>query len=351
MFECMRCADCCGHWTIHVERWKANELLRRDWVLDRLRHYGLKLQPVDRETVQVPLKEDDYCVFLDAQKCCLIELHEGRTLKPDECKKFPFALGRCPDGSSAADASAYCKSVAERHLLEFLPVIPDDITAFGPEDQVTLPRRIRVRGRHTWERREYEQFRTALHQLFKQHADQPWQTLLRQLQAMLMERDGSGAEDAAFPHAGTERWLTRLFLRKPLRLRTLWRMLAYGEFSDHTVLPHPVPFKGVEAIRWPPAVNPWLAAYAHHMMQRQLLFGEGLAFSLHRLLSLTCIGCLLVQFYAKAFAWLDGHPAVEPANVTRAVRLVERSYTGHQPLFLAVVRHLPGGETMHRLLL
>jgi len=148
-----------------------------------------------------------------------------------------------------------------------------------------------------------------------------------------------------------EYWLTRLFLRKSFGYYGLWRMAVYGEFVDRDILPRPVTLRAVEAVAWPVTVNPWLSAYAHNVMQRQLLFSEGYGYSLNQLLSLACIGGILIRFYAKAFAWLDSRACVESSDVTRAMRLVERYYTGHQPLFLALFRHLPGTGFLHRLIL
>lgn len=354
-FSCVGCAGCCGHWTIHQERWKADELQQRDWVIERLKHYGLKLRRVDRQTVQLPLKDDEYCVFLDEDRRCLIELHEGRRLKPDDCKRFPFAVGVRVDGFIVTDASAYCKSISERYSLEFLPVIPDDdTTSLASEDHIPLPERVRVRGCRHWGRVEYDRFLTALHELFKHNASQPWQAL-KQLQGRLAGRDlgdpvpRTPALDG--PRPAAERWLTWLFLRKPFGYYGLWRLLVHNELTDRAMLPRPVRLRAVESVTWPAGVNPWLAAYAHNVMQRQLLFAKGTAYSLNHLLSLACVGSLLVRFYAKAFAWLDSRPLVEPADVTQAVRLVERYYTGHRPLFLSMIRNLPGGGVLHRLVL
>lgn len=354
MFSCVRCADCCGHWNIHLERWKADKLLARDWAVERLKYCGLSLRRVDKQTVQLPLKDDEYCVFLDDEKRCLIEIHEGRALKPDECKRFPFAVGVRADGSIATDASAYCKSIAERYLLEFLPIIPDDTAGLCSEDHAILPERIRVGGWQYWDRVEYEQFLTSLHAVFKCNASRPWQAL-KQLQTMLVGKE-SFEKAPTIPVLDTpalraEYWLTRLFLRKWFGYYGLWRMVVHGEFTDRAILSCPVILSAVESVAWPTAVNPWLSAYAHNVMQRQMLFTKEYVYSLHQLLSLACVGCLLVRFYAKAFACLDSRPLVEPADVTRAVRLVERYYTGHQPLFLSMLRHLPGIGMLHRLIL
>jgi hypothetical protein len=45
------------------------------------------------------------------------------------------------------------------------------------------------------------------------------------------------------------------------------------------------------------------------------------------------VAALLVRWYAKALAALQGAQETSEKDVTTAIRLVERYYTGHQPRF------------------
>src|SRR5690606_6458844 len=92
-----------------------------------------RLSEANRELVKVtdalyrlPLTDENVCVFLGDDRRCMVEAHEGLSLKPEECQRFPFAAVRLPDGTAAHDTSASCKRIAETLLLAFQPILPRD---------------------------------------------------------------------------------------------------------------------------------------------------------------------------------------------------------------------------------
>jgi Fe-S-cluster containining protein len=123
-FDCHMCGECCSSWNISIEAEKAEQLLKKPWAQARLQEVSRQLTPMTPDTYRIPLTDENVCVFLAEDKRCLVEAHEGLTLKPHECQRFPFATVRLPDGTDWHETSAACKSISEKLLLAFQPIQP-----------------------------------------------------------------------------------------------------------------------------------------------------------------------------------------------------------------------------------
>lgn len=366
-FHCNMCGECCSSWNIPVEGPKAEALLTRPWVQDRLRETRRQLVKIADDFYRIPLTDDNVCVFLAEDKRCMIESHEGLSLKPHECQRFPFATVKMPDGTARHESSAACKLISEKLLLAFEPILPkpeplNDALPLLPlsdeaftEDAERFPKRVPVGLWQTLSVEQYEAYQASLHALFAHSTANPADNLKQAArllkgapwQQMKAQNIPISRPSPVYPLMG--RILTLCFLRKPYRTLSWLSLLVGKTYHDPRVFGMPVNLKQQRAIPWNEAHNPHLNAYAYAILQRKRLLCEGS--SLQALLGMTALACLLVQWYAKTLAWLQNTLDITSQDVATAIRLVERYYTGHQPRFMQFFLSRWQGALVERLLL
>ena len=404
------CGECCSSWNIPVETEKALQLLEKPWVQDRLKETHRHLTPMTDETYRIPLTDENVCVFLATDRRCMVEIHEGMALKPHECQRFPFAQVRLPDGSTWHETSAACKSISEKLLLAFQPIVPKmapkpatpedahsdeptqesqwansseahDLTLAGLlELPPLLPEKIPYLGFSSFTQAQYEHYQAQIQNIFTEPELSPeaglrsCHKLLHQLATTQNDHhpptlthtkgepypySSSLANGSGFPRKGggdlksskTESqfetsfapltvWLlTILFLRKPYRTLSWVSLLKGDVYQDVRIFGMAVDLRGVSRVPWNPAHNRHLNAFLFNLLQRKRMLALGSSLTSH--LAMAGVASLLVQWYARALAWLQHNPEVSEGpdvseeNISNAIRLVERYYTGHQPRFLA----------------
>lgn len=393
-FNCHMCGECCSSWNIPIEVEKAKGLLEKPWVQARLAETNRELTPMTAETYRIPLTDENVCVFLAEDRRCMVESREGLSLKPHECQRFPFATVRLPDGTDWHETSAACKSISEKLLLAFQPILPrppvakDVVMALTAESQAhqdskpdapddlldeiaeadlrlhaslepvaLFPKRIIIGGFRTVTQAQYQAYQRKLKHIFKMADVHPEgalhqvHQLLRQLSAGKALKPDSkpslSASQSRFPQAMAG-WMLVSFLRKPYRTMS-WVNLGLGPtYPDPRIFGMPIHLKQQRAIPWNSELNLHLNAFLFNLLQRRRLIALGSSLSAH--LAMAGIACLLVQWYAKTLAWLQGNPSLCEKDLATAIRLVERYYTGHQPRFLEFFTSRWRGELIYSLL-
>lgn len=325
-----------------METEKAEVLLERPWVRQRLAETHRELRKQSSEVYRIPLTDENMCVFLGADRRCMIEVNEGLHLKPHECQRFPFATVRMPDGTAVHDSSAACKSIAEKLILAFEPIQPkpkatetleeggDSVALSSPlqawlEDIGTFPEKVRPAP-----------FRKGL----------PWSSYLdyqKQWQSAFVDNEMSLQDcftqvrqqlgiQAIFPANGlTGAFFTLFFLRKPYRTLSWMSLLLNGRYHDPRLFGEALDLKRVGQVGWASECDQHLKAFAWNVLSRKRLLSAG--GSLQSLVAMAEISVMLVRWYAKALASLQESSRVSEKDVVTAIRLVERYYSGHQPRF------------------
>ncbi len=348
VFTCRMCGECCTSWNIPLEGEKAEVLVKRGWVLDRLRETRRSLEAISKEVWRIPLTRENYCVFLAEDKRCLIEHHEGPELKPQHCKNFPFAAISMPDGSLSYDTSAVCTRISEDGLETFLPMVPNpQMTAI---ERDTLPKRIRVTRFRTWEASQYLDYIEGMTAVFAD-PEVSWSSALADARIRLRWPDRVISPPAEFCfHPRWERWMPAIFLRKPYNTVSFFAILGEGEYRDTKLFEGSVPLRGHREIVWAPGgeAEVLLKAFLLQLLQRKVLLTFG--HSLVSILTMTTVAGFLVRWYARAFALLLGKTGPDRGDVILAIQMVERYYTGHQPRFPEVFRTSPVTGILERVL-
>lgn len=412
-FECSQCGDCCSSWNIPLEADKARVLLERPWVRERLAATRRTLTPMTTDLYRIPLTDQNTCVFLSDDRRCLVEVHEGAALKPKECRRFPFAAVKMPaydlartdkadkTGDIGYETSAACKKISDTLLLAFQPILPKPAESAGQEPAErgmsapegnelwqlglevandaafdlleTLPDRVPVSAFRTASWAAYDAWRKHLRTLFMDPVLSSHAALLkaRRLLKHLPGLDSPAGSPALFPQTATSnepdepgggkgwkgttaRWITLFFLRKPYRTLT-WLRLCQGHFyEDPRIFGTPVDLRARRAINgnWEERAENrrLLKAFLFSLLGRRLPLTRGQ--SLASLTAMAACACLLVHWYAVTLAWLrNDDQAVTPTDVSLAIRLVERYYTGHQPRFLGFFSSRWKSGLIERLLL
>ncbi len=348
-FQCQLCGECCSSWNIPIEAEKAEALLQKSWVQQRLRDTGRHLQRQSADMYRIPLTDENVCVFLGADRRCLVEVNEGLTLKPHECQRFPFATVKAPDGNTIHDTSAACKSVSEKLLLAFQPIqprpkvpetispavsfLPEAMSEIRPEewlaDVQTVPDRVwQTLFRQTdWE--TLQKLRAGWKDWFQADVGSAEEALCR-VRASLTK---AGKTPPAQFKASTWRQqaLVLYFLRKPYQSFSLFELLHGRTYNDPRVFGEPLPLRDMNKVRWSPEGEALLKAFAYNLLNRNRLLAVG--GSVQSLVAMAGVAVGLVRWYAKALAVLQNAEATTQADVSTAIRLVERYYTGHQPRF------------------
>jgi len=326
-FECSQCGDCCSSISIPIEREKAEHILAKPWVKDRLSETNRRLEKLSSEYYRLPLTDENTCVFLAEDKRCLIEVHEGREAKPEECKRFPFAAVKTETGELVYDASASCKHIAEMLLTAFAPILPQPGSdlALIPQD---FPQRIPSGyGRKTLSREEFWQYQQALTEIFQREIS-AWEAL-GEVRKRLGQKPVSTVAD------WRQKLLTLYLLRKPYGSWTWVQMLLQQHVVDTRIFGEPV------MPLWQPtqaADDRLLRGFLHNILRRYVLLSHG--HTLSNMLGLACAGYALVQWYAATLE-----------DTSLAIRIVERYYTGHHPYFLDRFRTTNIGWWCQKLLL
>ena len=393
-FDCGQCGDCCSSWNIPIEGEKARTLLQKPWVHERLAQVNRSLVFMANDLYRIPLTDENVCIFLSDDRRCLVQAHEGVALKPLECRRFPFAAIKAPKSVVASglpdrettyyETSAACKKISETLLLAFRPIIPkpldyqtSSLQGKGTEihekemsapnslshldyDETfdvldTLPRRVPVGPflkKATWE--AYEGWCDYLRTLFTDPACSPEAALksaaraLNQISSLKMTAFSSETRiaNSGFP-SRVSHWLLIFLLRKPYRTWSWVQLLRQGRYDDPRLFGIPVDLQASTTEKvvmpFPVEQDRLLKAFLFNLLCRRLPLTRGI--SMTSWLAVATCACLLVRWYASMLSWLrhdgetgesepktDGIP--EPGDVSLAIRLVERYYTGHQPRFL-----------------
>ena len=331
VFNCNMCGECCSSWNIPIEGDKARRLVDLEWVQARLKEHNRELQKVDESLYRLPLTDENVCVFLAEDKRCLIEVYEGPALKPTECQRFPFAGVRV-QGDLHYDTSASCKQIAETLLLAFQPIVPraeDSALPIIHEDAETLPAKIRLGLFTKIDAVGYTRYQNALAGIFQQ-AGNPGEALnnVRRLLFTLKGHPFKGK----LRKPGNEDPVTTFFLRKPYGSLSWWQLLRGGKYEDPRVFGLTIDLHSRTKVQWNPEQDRLLNAFLFSLLNRKILLARG--GSLESLLAMSAVAAVLVRWYATVLADLQDRKHVETNDVTVAIRLVERYYTGHQPRFL-----------------
>lgn len=383
-FNCKMCGECCSSWNIPIEAGKAKKLLEKPWVQTRLQETNRQLTPITEDTYRIPLTDENVCVFLAEDRRCMVESQEGLALKPHECQRFPFATVSLPDGTTWHETSAACKSISEKLLLAFQPIQPKpsqpEIDSAPPWEAVTqpltpeeddyslsaslepvahFPQRIPVSGLREMSQAQYQNYQAGLRAIFTNPEWDP-QTALRQANELLKQVSRHSQKrpiQPTFKHDVSiigcfpgllVKLLTIGFLRKPYRTMS-WVNLILGQtYPDPRIFGLPVELAQIRHIPWNPTFNLRLNAFLYNLLQRKRMVALGSSLSAH--FAMAGVACLLVQWYARALAWMQESREISEQDVSGAIRLVERYYTGHQPRFLEFFASRWRGEGIYWLL-
>jgi hypothetical protein len=341
------CGECCSSWNIPLEGHKAVQLKERAWVQARLQEVRRDLVKLSEDFYRIPLTDENVCVFLADDRRCMVEMHEGLALKPKECQRFPFATIQMPDGSHRHESSAACKHISETLLLAFQPILPkpasevDLLAEFQRQEEAQfdeigrLPARIPVTMFRKVDMSQYEAYLTELQAVFTQPNIAP-DAALHHIARYLRQptATNSNVPSSADFSIGSRvaRWVIIFFLRKPYRSLSWLSLLQGKHYHDPRVFGLPINLQEQRHIAWNPAQNKLLNAFLFSILHRKRLLANGS--SLTSLLAMATVAALLVQWHAKTLAWLQQSDAITETDVSSAIRLVERYYTGHQPRFL-----------------
>jgi hypothetical protein len=276
---------------------------------------------------------------------------------------MPASDGTQPKAGGAIgyETSAACKKISDTLLLAFHPILPKppepaehevpgsptpetseawqlglevaDEAAFDLLE--TLPARVPVDWFRTTDWTAYAAWRERLRISFMDpgvSADEALRQarhLLKLASRQLPPHPGWGRSSAA-------RWITLFFLRKPYRTLTWFRLWRGDVYEDPRLFGTPIDLRARRAVRedWEEQAENrcLLKAFLFNLLGRRLPLTRGQ--SLTSLTAMAACACLLVGWYAVTLAWLRNGETVTPTDVSLAIRLVERYYTGHQPRFL-----------------
>ncbi len=361
VFNCSMCGECCTSVTVPIEKEKAHRLLEKPWVKTQLKESHRVFEELDDTHYAMPLDDNRVCVFLGEDKKCMIHGHEGEALKPVECIRFPFAAIRMPrlDKDSEEetptlryDVSASCKTVATQLLTQQATIVPNkafatqfqnDLAAMVHEE--AFPQKIRVGGFKTVALDGYQLYLDELVRIFEDPIGSPELALKRTAQVLQSLPNRPKTQVKSFQFWPFWRHFSLYwFLRRPYGIMDQWAVLTEGEYSDPKILGMGgISLKGHRRLKWDEhQLNPLLNGYLHILLQRKALLAFG--HSLASVLLIAVSGYFLVQWYARTLALVQEKDEVTEEELTLAIRLTERYYTGHQPYFLEFFRVFPGVE-------
>ena len=347
-FECSACGECCSSFHLPIEKEKADTLLSRPWVQDLLAQWERAIEPVTPTMSRLPLKADQTCVFLSEEKRCLIHQYEGTALKPEECKRFPFAAIVMPHDTGgenriAFDVSASCKTVAESLLSHFLPIVPPSGENITPEDitfnHLPFPHTIPI----ALYNEQLRKIKAVLNPDISSGQNTP--SLTRLMERLCEIRRTLQSQQMSIKKPFTFKLiffniLARCWLRLPYGSYSRWSLWVNGKVQDPKLFgSHSLLVRDIEKIpldNMSQATLQQLSGFVYSMLSRKVLLSYG--HSLKDLWVLSVISIALTAWYARALAFLQNHPQPDPSDWSLAIRLVERYYSGHQPWFLESIR-------------
>lgn len=343
-FNCHLCGDCCSSWSIPIESAKAEVLLTRTWVQDRLKTHYRSLTPISKEAYRLPLTDANVCIFLGEDRRCLIEVNEGADLKPTDCKRFPFASVQLEDGTTQHDTSAVCKHISEKLLLAFQPILPKPDEAerlkklFDNDGLEYMPKHVYINlfRKTTWQELD-SHWEQSLKEIFSMPELSTEQALWQVRQTIQRWPKTSKSFQQPDKRLRFASWLTTCFLRKPYGTLS-WINLLWGkQYEDPRIFGLSVELKARRTVSWATSLDRYLNAFLYNILTRKRLLSRGA--SLESLFAMGLTAVLLVRWYAITLASLrigiaGDAVVVSESDVTMAIRLVERYYTGHQPRFL-----------------
>jgi Fe-S-cluster containining protein len=347
-FDCGQCGECCSSWNIPIEAAKAKYLLQQRWVQERLESFGRTLEPLPEQAglYRIPLSSANTCVFLADDKRCLVEANEGLSYKPHECRRFPFATVRLPETRAskplAYETSAACKHISEKLLLAFEPIQPkpsDLSVQLDENDHLLLsqcPSNVYVQGWQKIAWPETEVWRQEIKAYFMDASLSPSQALWK---ALKRQKTLPQHTSKAFLSSWKERLLAFAFLRKPYRTYSLVQLLMDKQYEDRRIFGVPVSLKNRHRVHWDTTEDTRVKAYLYNLLCRRvpLIHGQ----SLLSLWAMAVCAYVLVRWHAITLASLRvselnriDSTSVCSDDISSAIRLTERYYTGHQPRFM-----------------
>lgn len=327
-FECSMCGECCSSINIPIEAEKAEYLLEQKWVKTHLEKHHRTLIQATKTLYRLPLNDENNCVFLDEDKACLIQKNEGFEKKPQDCMTFPFAGLTLSNGEVVYDTSASCNMVANQLLLAFKTIVPNE--GHNPTiHDVVFPQKVKARLFKKMSLADYKRYLFQLKQLWQTDGESI-ETLLKQTQGLINE--GNVPKKATFKISDWKKKLALLvFLRTPYGTMTRWNYLLKNTYDDPRVFGVSVDLAGLETVVMTDAGNPYIRAFLFNMLSRKALITYG--HSLQSILGMATVASILVGWYARVLALIDGRTEATVDDVTLAIRLTERYYSGHQPRF------------------
>ncbi len=339
-FHCSMCGECCSSISIPIEAKKAEVLLKKEWVQARLEETHRSLDKATKTLYRLPLTDSNSCVFLDTDGLCLIEKNEGPDLKPEECYNYPFAGIKAPNSDeNLYDASASCKHIAEELLLKFKRIVPLGNHTPRIHDN-KLPKKIKTYPWHSIPTQIWFDATPALERIFNQPDTDPHpEECLKQAQEHILslhkkeEKPPTKEGFRLVPSA--RRYIELRHLRHPYGMVSFWQLLQERHFDDPRIFGLQVPLvpsKERQAFTWEAGSYRRVNAFLFHILQRRVLLTYG--HTLTGLLGISVTALVVIQWYSAMLASLDDRTRITIADTALAIRLTERYYTGHQPLFL-----------------
>lgn len=411
VFSCSQCGECCSKVMVPIERHLVEYLEQQAWVKNRFnallgeggegktRQDEIGFQRYDESHDVIPHREDGYCVFLGESNQCLIEEVEGLQYKPVECQRFPFGSAlpfdkqtgqtEVPDSqtldsqSLVYDGSVGCRTLAKGLFDGITRWQPSDPSWYESQESENLPEKVAVTRFKSMDWGRYNQWVSHLNRCVLEEGEaekaerqcrkdsdnkndftgmSSWGVLCeakRSLDVLLkggrlesprVKTRVEGMEPAHWEPCHWDRWLTVLLLRKPYGLMNTWAVLTEGDYLDIKIWgPQPVALKGHHQVAWPKVLDAVVARFLVVILSRRLMLAYG-----HRLDDMLAMAIgtrALVRWYGRTLAHVQGALTVNEEDVLGAIRLVERYYTGHQPMFPESFRWRPGWGTWARWLL
>jgi Fe-S-cluster containining protein len=384
VFTCQRSGACCrSDWLIGVDDAAHARLRGVDWTahdatLPRADAFvPLPFPLAGGERVTFARRPDGGCVFLTADARCGIHRHHGAAAKPQVCREFPYHFVETPDGV-AVGVSFACTAV-RAHQGAGLADQEADIRAVlrGSTRVERLPEALTLFGGVDVDWETYRPIETALLALLgrrsvplsvgllagsallslcigltelearaRREGRPPGATLtggLAELRAGDYRRLLDIAAGARYPRRPALTYLAPLYtwlemsrrrLGRPALLGSLYRNYvrfrrARGRLPDAIAQGEPFELAAALAVRFEltvPGVEDFLREYWSHVVFRKTLTPmHGIFRGYQTLLALYSF----TKLAARLRALRAGRPATVLADVTDAVRLVERAFVLH----------------------
>lgn len=379
VFTCSQCGECCSKVMVPIEQHLVEYLEPLPWVQQRFKALlGDKkgFDPYDQSHAIIPHRDDGYCVFLGDKNQCLIEEIEGITYKPTECQRFPFGSVYLAEESKpfiatktpltpykntlSVDGSVGCKTLAEGLFDRVLRWQPRDVEWYLEQPMEQLPKRVQLSRFKKMDWQPYEAWVEHLNRIVTSEEPLSSWGLLREAKRSLdqvyqpgqivnmPELYSQSKSKSLSPY--WDRGLCALLLRKPYGFLNTWAVWRDGHYMDIKVFgPKPIDLAGHSHITWPDELDAVVARFLVVILSRRLMLAYG-----HRLTDMLAMAIgtrALVHWYGKTLTLIQGKESVEREDALGAIRLVERYYTGHQPMFPESFRWRPGWGTWAQWLL